>query len=141
MQPRAVPEPLLAEPDPDAAELLAAPPLPEDVDHPGRRHDPAPMRALVEQVLRRLDLPARAAWEEELAAVWGQVVPAQVAAGVRPGKWEQGVLYLFVADNTRLFEIQRFHLRGIEAGLRKHFDAARLKQVRVMIDPDARPKR
>ena len=121
----------------DAAslDLLAPQPLPEDADHPGRRHEPTPMRALVEQTVQRLKLPDQELWREELAQVWSQVVPPEFATVVRPGKWEHGVLYLFVANNARLFELQRFHLKAIETGLRRHFDATRLKQVRVMIDP------
>ena len=110
---------------------------PEDADHAGRCREPSPMRTLVDQVVRRLKLPDQELWREELAQVWQQVVPAKVASTVRPGKWEHGVLYLYVANNARLFEFQRFHLRAVETGLRRHFDAAQLKQVRVMIDPEA----
>ncbi len=95
------------------------------------------MQALVAQVLRRLKLPDQELWREELAAVWAQVVPPELTAVVRPGKWEQGVLYLFVPNSARFFEVQRFHLKAIETKLRRHFDAARLKQVRVMVAPDA----
>jgi hypothetical protein len=118
-------------------DLLAPEPLPEDADHPGRHREPTPMRALVEQTVRRLKLPDQDLWREDLSHVWSQVVPPEFATVVRPGKWENGVLYLFIANSARLFEFQRFHLRKIEAGLRQHFDATRLKQVRVMIDPEA----
>ena len=121
--------------DPGLFDPYANEPIPEDADHPGRRRDPTPMRALVEQTLKRLKLPDQNLWQEELAQVWSKVVPPAYATVLRPGKWEQGVLYLFVSNSARLFEIQRFHLKGIEAGLRKHFDATRLKQVRLMIDP------
>ena len=119
------------------ADLQAPLPLPRDPDAPARSREAVPMQALVEQVLRRLKLPDQELWREELAAVWAQVVPPELAAVVRPGKWEQGLLYLFVPNSARLFEVQRFHLKTIEAKLRLHFDAARLKQVRVMVAPDA----
>lgn len=121
-------------------DLLAPRPLPEDADHPGRHREPTPMRALVEQTIKRLKLPDQELWRDELAKVWAQVVSPELANTVRPGKWENGVLYLFVANSSRLFELRRFHLKKIEAGLRRHFDATRLKQVRVMIDPDAGKK-
>ena len=121
----------------ETPDLLAPASLPEDADHAGRCREPSPMRTLVDQVVRRLKLPDQELWREELAQVWQQVVPAKVASTVRPGKWEHGVLYLYVANNARLFEFQRFHLRAVETGLRRHFDAAQLKQVRVMIDPEA----
>jgi len=82
-----------------------------------------------------LKLPDQDLWREELSLVWSQVVPPEFATVVRPGKWENGVLYLFIANSARLFEFQRFHLKKVEAGLHRHFDAARLKQVRVMIGP------
>lgn len=93
------------------------------------------MRTLVERTLQRLKLPDQELWREELAQVWPQVVPPEFAAVVRPGKWDHDVLYLFVANSARLFELQRFHLKAMEARLRRHFDAVRLKQVRLMIDP------
>ena len=120
----------------DLLDLLAPEPIPEDADHPGRRREPTPMRALVEQTVKRLKLPDQELWREELAQVWSHVVPPEFAAVVRPGKWERGVLYLFVANSARLFEFQRFHLKAVEKALRLHFDATRLKQVRVMIDSE-----
>ena len=116
-------------------DLLAPQPVPEDIDSPARRREPAPMRALVEAALRRLNLPSQQLWQEELAGVWTQAVPPAAAAGLRPGKWERGVLYLYAANSVRLFEIRRAHLRAIEENLRRHFGADRLRQVRLMIDP------
>jgi hypothetical protein len=138
LPPRRAPDwlPCDPDPDPDAPSLLAPQPLPEDADHPGRRREPAAMRTLVEATLRRLKLPDLQMWREELAQVWPRIVPAEMAAHVRPGKWEQGVLYLYAANNTRLFEFRRAHLRAVETRLRAQFGAARLKQVRVMIDPE-----
>jgi len=121
----------------EGLDLLAPEPMPEDADAPARRREPTPMRALVEQTVKRLKLPDQELWRDELAKVWAQVVSPELATTVRPGKWENGVLYLFVANSSRLFELQRFHLRKIETGLRRHFDATRLKQVRIMIDPEA----
>ncbi|MFZ4395274.1 MAG: DUF721 domain-containing protein [Kiritimatiellia bacterium] len=116
-------------------DLLAPEPLPEDADHPGRRREPTPMRTLVERTLQRLKLPDQDLWREELAQVWEQVVPPAFASVVRPGKWDRGVLYLFVTNNARLFELQRFHLKAMETALRQHFGDARVRQVRLMIDP------
>jgi len=121
----------------DPFDLFVSEPLPEDADHPGRRREPTPMRVLVEQTVKRLKLPDQDLWRDELSRVWSQIVPPEFASVVRPGKWDCGVLYLFVANSARLFEFQRIHLRKIETELRRHFDATRLKQVRVMIDPEA----
>jgi len=117
-------------------EDLLATSLPVDPDAPEFRREPAPMRALVEGVLQRLNLPAQEFWREELAVVWPKAVPAELSGVVRPGKWENGILYLHVPNSMKLFEVQRLHLRGIEKALRQHFGAARLKQVRLMIEPD-----
>ena len=86
------------------------------------------MRSLVDSVVRRLNLPAQDLWREELDAVWKKVVPPAVASAVRPGKWENGVLYLFVANSAQLFEIRRLHLRIIETALRRYFDPTRLRR-------------
>jgi hypothetical protein len=109
--------------------------LPVDADAPERRREPAAMRTLVSGALRRLNLSDQHLWQEELAAVWARLAPPAVAASARPGKWDRGVLYLFVPNSAKLFEIQRFHLRSFEASLRRHFGEKRLKQVRLMIDP------
>ena len=121
----------------DDLDLLAPPPIPEDADYPGRRREPTPMRALVEQTVKRLKLPDQELWREELAQIWTRVLPNEFAGVVRPGKWESGVLYIFVANSARLFEFRRFHLKAVETALRRHFEPSRLKQVRIMIDPDA----
>lgn len=121
--------------DPDNPEALPSF-LPLDADAPEYRRDPAPMRALVETVIRRLNLPGQELWREELDAVWQRVVPAAIAAAIHPGKWEQGVLYLYVANSTQLFEIRRLHLRTIEALLRQRFGPTRLRQVRLQVNPD-----
>ena len=93
------------------------------------------MRTLVSSALRRLHLSDQHLWQEELAAVWARLAPPEVAGVARPGKWDRGVLYLLVTNSAKLFEIQRFHLKALEANLRRHFGEKRLKQVRLMIDP------
>jgi hypothetical protein len=109
--------------------------LPVDADAPERRREPTGMQALMAGALRRLNLSDQHLWQEELAAVWARLAPPAVAAAARPGKWDRGVLYLFVPNSAKLFEIQRFHLQALEASLRGHFGSKRLKQVRLMIDP------
>jgi len=127
--------PSAAADDPESPEALPGF-LPLDADAPEYRREPAPMRALVETVVRRLNLPGQELWREELDAVWQRVVPAAIAGAIRPGKWEQGVLYLYVANSTQLFEVRRLHLRTIETLLRQQFGAARLRQVRLQVNPD-----
>jgi hypothetical protein len=120
-------------------DLQTPPPIPEDADAPSRRRDATLMRTLVEHAIQKLQLPNQELWREEIEQVWAKVVPAELAAFLRPGKWERGVLYLYVTSNTRLFEIQRQHLRGIESRLRQHFGPDRLKQVRLLLDPEGAP--
>lgn len=120
----------------DAVSGLDAAILPADADAPERRRDAAPMRALVKGLLQRLNLSAQEVWREDLDAVWPAVAPPTVAATARPGKWENGILYLHVKNSAALFQIQRFHLRALERALIRRLGPDRLKQVRVMIDPN-----
>ncbi len=121
-------------------DLMTPPQIPEDADHPARRRDATLMRTLVEHAIQKLRLPNQELWREEIEQLWAQAVPPELTSVLRPGKWERGVLYLYVSSNTRLFEIQRTHLRGIETRLRLHFGATRLKQVRLLLDPDGPPQ-
>jgi hypothetical protein len=117
-------------------DLLAPPLIPEDADAPARRREAIQMRTLVEHALQKMKLPNQELWREELDQVWASVVPPELAAVLRPGKWERGVLYLYVTSSMRLFEIQRKNLREIETRLRQQFGPDRLKQVRLLLDPD-----
>jgi hypothetical protein len=130
------PAPPAGPPDDEAA-LLAPQPLPLDADPPEGRRDPPAMRALVQAALRRLNLPSQHLVQEELAAAWRRAASPEMLPLARPGKWERGVIYLYVPNSARLFEFQRAHLRAAEAALRQALGADRVRQVRLLLDPDA----
>jgi len=111
--------------------------MPKDPDALENRREPASMRSLIEKTVRRLNLPLQDLWREEVVRACAQVIPADVAPLLRPAKWEHGVLYFYVPNNISLFQIQRQYLRAIETGLRNQLGPSRLRQVRLMITPEA----
>jgi len=109
------------------------PGLPIDADPTELRQEPEPLSALIEKALKRLNI-AESPWLDELAQAWPQLVPADVAKVSRPGKWDHGILYVYVSSSMHLFEIRRAHLKRIEQAVRAFAGDDRVKQVRLMVN-------
>ena len=109
------------------------PGLPIDADPAELRQEPEPLSALIEKALKRLNI-AESPWLDELAQAWPQLVPADVAKASRPGKWDHGILYVYVCSSMRLFEIRRAHLKRIEQAVRAFAGDDRVKHVRLMVN-------
>jgi hypothetical protein len=108
--------------------------LPLDADPPETRHEPVRIDRVVERLLKRLGLDA-CPWIEQLAEAWPTLLPAEVVKGTRPGKWENNILYVYVPNSMRLYEIRRNHLPVIERAVRQFAGDARVRAVRLTIDP------
>ncbi len=109
------------------------PGLPIDADPPEIRREAEPFSALIEKALKRLKIDA-SPWLDELAQAWPSLVPPDVAKAARPGKWEDGILYVYVASSTRLFEIRRQYLKHIEEAVRAFAGDGRVRQVRLLVN-------
>ena len=109
------------------------PGLPIDADPPETRHDAEPIAAAIDSALLRLNLRI-SPWLEELTAAWPRLVPPEVAAVARPGKWEDGILYLYVSSSIALFELRRHRLARIETAVRAFAGDRRVRQVRLLLN-------
>ena len=110
------------------------PGLPIDSDPPELRQEPVPLSQADEDALRRLDIRA-SPWLDELAAAWHDILPPEVSRFTHPGKYDAGILFVFVTSSVHLFEIRRNHLQRIEQAVRAFAgDGHPIRQVRLMVD-------
>lgn len=108
--------------------------LPLDADPPETRRDPVRIDRVVEKLLKRLGVEA-CPWLEQLAEAWSGLLPSDLVKVTRPGKWDHNILYVYVSNNMQLYEIRRQHLPTIERAVRLFAGDARVRAVRLTIDP------
>lgn len=111
----------------------AIPGLPIDADPRETRQEPEPFSALVEKTLKRLNIQ-ESPWLDELAQAWPSLVPPEVSGVSRPGKWDNGILYIYVNSSPKLFELRRTALKRIEEAVRRFAGDNRVKHVRLMVN-------
>jgi len=127
------------DPDADADGLVYEPPLrassqlPFDVTaRELRRPREQAVAVAVERVLKRLGVEA-SPWLERLAGEWTSVAGAATAAKCRPGKFHNGILYVYVRNSVDLFNIRRDQLPALERAVRAFAGDVPVRQVRLMI--------
>ena len=114
------------------------PGLPIDADPPETRQEPEKFSTLIEKTLKKLNI-AESPWLDELVLAWPRLVSPEVAKVTRPGKWDSGILYVYVTSSMHLFEIRRAHLKRIEQAVRAFAGDDRVKQVRLMVNAVSLP--
>lgn len=97
----------------------------------------SPVAEVIASVVRRLDSTDRL-WIDDIEAAWPGVVGAAVAAHSRPGRYERGVLVVFVDSSVQLSELSRYSQKRILSNLQKRFGAERIRAIRLQLDPDGR---
>jgi hypothetical protein len=108
--------------------------LPADADAPQRRRPVVPLSEAVNHVLKRFGVDARVqdtALLDAMLRAWPEVAGPDLAARLRPEKFDKGLLYVLARNNAELFEIRQFKLRGLEARAKRHPAFAGLRQIRV----------
>ena len=114
------------------------PGLPIDSDPPETRQEAEAFSAIIEKTLKRLKIDA-SPWLDDLAEAWPTLVSPELAKVTRPGKWEAGILYVYVTSSIHLFEIRRAHLTRIEQAVRAFAGGDRVKHVRLMVNAVSLP--
>jgi hypothetical protein len=109
------------------------PGLPIDADAPELRHDPAPFHELIDRVLKKRGIN-ESPWLDDLNRAWPALVPPDVAQCARPGKFADGILFVYVTSSVKLFELRRARLRDIESAVRAFTGGGRVRQVRLMVN-------
>ncbi len=113
--------------------LKASSQLPFDVTARDlRRPREQPVAVAVERVLRRLGVEA-SPWLERLAEGWPAVAGVAAAAKCRPGKFQNGILYVYVRNSVDLFNLRRSDLPAIERAVQTFAGNVQVRQVRLMI--------
>lgn len=110
------------------------PGLPLDSDPPERRRAPEPLNQTLRRILARHHIRL-AACPDTLLDDWAELAGPELAPRIRPGKCEDGILYLYAATSADIFEIRRFKLRQIEARIRQHPRYRTIRQVRLQLAP------
>mgnify|MGYP003593532985 CR=1 FL=1 len=88
--------------------------------------------------LKRLNIKERP-WLDELNQPWPTLVAPEVSSVARPGKWDNGILYVYVTNSVKLFELRRTHLKRIEQAVRAFAKDDRVKHVRLMVNAVSLP--
>jgi hypothetical protein len=113
--------------------LKASSQLPFDVTvREQRRPREQAVAVAMERVLRKLGIEA-SPWLERLAVEWPVVAGAAAAAKCRPGKFHNGILYVYVRNSVDLFNIRRTDLPAMERAVRAFAGDVPVRQVRLMI--------
>ena len=115
------------------------PGLPIDPDLPELRQDPEPFSLLVERTLKHLKID-ESPWLDDLNRAWPALVPPDVAQAARPGKFADGILYIYVTSSVKLFELRRTRLRDIERIVRAFPGGDRVRHVRLQDNAALLPK-
>ncbi len=113
--------------------LKASSQLPFDVTARERRRPrEQPVAVAVERLLREMGIEA-SPWLERLAEQWPAVAGAAAASKCRPGKFQNGILYVYVRNSVDLFNLRRNDLPAIERAVKTFAGDAPVRQVRLMI--------
>lgn len=113
---------------------VITPGLPIDTDPSETRTEASALAAPIDAILKRLKINANP-WLEELAAAWTTIFPPEISSCTAPGKWDQGILYIYVTSSIRLFELRRTKWKYIEETIRTFAgDRIRIRQVRLMVN-------
>ncbi|MBP5321080.1 MAG: DUF721 domain-containing protein [Kiritimatiellae bacterium] len=120
------------------------PGLPIDTDPAEIRTEAQRIAQPIEDLLKKLKITA-SPWIDDLAEAWPALLPEAVTRHTVPGKWDNGILYVYVSSSMHLFEIRRSYLKTIEEAVRRFAgDRFTVKQVRLMVNtvppaPHTRP--
>lgn len=113
--------------------LRAPSQLPMDMSYrPFHRPREQVVAVAVEHVLKRLGIEA-SPWLERLAESWPTIAGDAAAKKCRPGKFQNGILYVYVSNSVDLFNLRRTDLPAIECAVRTFAGEVKVRQVRLMI--------
>jgi predicted nucleic acid-binding Zn ribbon protein len=89
---------------------------------------------LVNGILKKMGLEAESRIAE-ISAVWEDLAGAANAQHSRPGKWEKGILTVYVDHPLWMSEMKRFATRALEKRLQEKYGVRAVKRVRFELDP------
>jgi len=78
-------------------------------------------------------------WEQELLTDWVAIIGKKYARHVRPGRYRNGTLTLFVSHPVWLSELFREGTAEILSRLQERWGADTIRAIRLQLDPDLNP--
>lgn len=101
---------------------------------------PAPYRVqtageILPGVMKKIGLE-QPLWEQTLLREWESLVGPQVAMHARPGRLDRGILCVYITHSVWLAELRRFGEKAMLQNLQNRFGRAKIKGVRLQLDPD-----
>jgi predicted nucleic acid-binding Zn ribbon protein len=102
-------------------------------------HD-APLSDLLTDVMKRLRIDDQF-WIRKLSEDWPSVVGEQVARRTRPGQVQRQTLVVFVESSVWLAELSRFAQKQILENVQKHAGNAKIRTIRLQLDPERKAAR
>jgi predicted nucleic acid-binding Zn ribbon protein len=97
--------------------------------------EPAKIGSAIAGVLKKLGLE-NTQWTHVLGEQWPELVGAAVAGHTRPGRFENGVLVVFVDSSVWFSELSRYGQARMLENLQKAFGKKKIRNVRLQLDPD-----
>ncbi len=74
-------------------------------------------------------------WAAKLQEQWQDLMGSQIAEHTRPGALSGNALIVFVQSSAWLHELERYSKPKMEALLRDHFGADKIRYIRFRLDP------
>ena len=86
------------------------------------------------KVLRKMGLKDQG-WLAEIASNWAEIAGEEIAANCRPGRYDGGVLSIYVSHPGWIQELKQRGERLILGRLQERFGPKRIRSLRFQIDP------
>ena len=80
-------------------------------------------------------------WVDTLSQEWSDIVGKAVGLHTRPGRVEGQQLTVFVDSSVWLNELKRYGAKQMLKNLQDKLGAARIRNVRLQLDPESRGSR
>jgi len=109
------------------------PGLPIDADAPQLHIPLTPFAQVIEQTLKRLDLNA-SPFLDTLTQNWPRILPPEIARATRPGKLDNGILYVCVATHIQLHELRRTARAKIKQAVLAFANGINVRDIHLMVD-------
>ena len=106
-------------------------------ENPASRTSETRIDNVVAGLLRRLGV-ADSVWLRELEESWPRLVGGPIAAHTRPGRYDKGVLTIYVDSSVWLSELSRFSQKELLQRLQSAFTRERIRAVRLQMDPEGK---
>lgn len=92
------------------------------------------LRNLIDPVMENLDID-RFRMPPEIAEQWSEVVGGPIAKHTRPGRFQNGILTIYVDNPVWLAELKRFHKRKIFNELTRKVKPEMIRDIKFQPDP------